>query len=429
MRLALALLGLAAATPDAASGLTLDGCRASAERDHPRVAAARAARAAAAAREAVARAGFLPALTGDATYQAARGAGGIATRGGTSAPTLVGPADFESWGVGLTARQTIWDFGRTWSAVDAAEAGAEAAAAEERAARLTLALEAEAAFRAAAAADELVAAAEETKLRAEKHLELARARAEVGLRPKYDVTRAEVERANAELALLSATNGRSLARAQLASACGLAALPAGEAIEAPPPRAEDVAAEDVVLAAVDRRPELRAAKARVSAAEEDEAAARAQFLPSLGAAGGASYRGPAPAELGPGWTATVQLTVPILSGGADLGRVREAEARLEAARADLEDARRAVELEHREALLGAREARARVEATARLEEAAEEGLALAEGRYETGLGDVLEVADAQAALASARAARVRATLDRAVSLARLERLLAQEIER
>ncbi|WP_373044891.1 TolC family protein [Vulgatibacter sp.] len=431
-----ALLAVSLApTPVVAAPFTLQECRAAAGEDHPTLAAARAEAAAAKARSAIALSPFLPQVVGDASYFASRGSIGVtAGRGGvgggspvSSTSRVFGPAEFELWGLGLTLRQQIWDFGRTLNAHQAAVAFEEAAAAEAILATELVDIGAEAAYRTAVAAGELVESFAEAERRASAHLDLARARAEVGLRPQYDVRRAEVEVANAAYALVQAENARDIARAELANACGLAALPPEAELVAPAPRGFESPSElqASLDAAVEKRPEIVAARARVEAAAQALDAAWAEWYPELAALGTLGLRGIDPGDLGPGWTATVQLTVPLITGGADLGRVRAARADLEAAQARLEAQRRSARLEGESGGLSLHQARARLEAAQRREDAAAEGLRLAEGRYETGLGDVLELADAQAELAGARADRVRSALDVSVAAAQLERLLGR----
>jgi outer membrane protein len=404
-----------------AEALTLAACRASARADHPLVAGARAQAAAAAAREALGFAGYLPTIGGEASMQLADGA-----LAGARAPGGGDPA--QTWSALLTARQTIWDFGRTPNAHAAAEAGSDAATAELRAARAVRDTEAEAAFRTAVAAAELVTAATEAAERAQAQWKRAQARVEVGQRPRFDLIRAEVEQAQAELALVGARNAQALARAQLASACGRTALPEGIELAPPPiaPAPPQGTPDALYAEAEANRPELRAIRARQKAAEAARDAARSQYWPSLGANGAWGVRGPSPSELETGWQATAQLTVPLFAGGADQARWRETEANASLAAAQAEQLARTTRLEVDAGRLGAVEAQRRLEAAQRLQSAAEEGLRLATARYETGAGDPVEMADAQATLAQARATAVRAALDLDLAAVRLARSLGRE---
>jgi len=431
---------LLVAAPALGQEWTLEECRATARNQHPETAVARSLTAAAAARRAIAYAGFLPRASAQGSFFAGRGAGGssagvigagssgqlpVGTVGGSGA--FFGPADFELWTANVSLQQTIWDFGRTLSRYRLARAEARQALARQQIVEELVDVAAEAAYRTALASDELVAAMEESRRQAQAHLALARGRAEVGLAAPYDVSRAEVEVAQAEVRVIQASNARDLAMAQLAIACGLEALPEGVRLADAPPRAipELPSLEEAIEGAMEALPEMREARAAVEAAERAYEAAVSELFPSLGVTGTASLRGREFDEMQPGWTAVVSLSVPIVNGGADLAGIRERRAQLAAARADFEQLRRALRLDLETALLAVQEASARLAAAEAMEKSASEGLTLAEGRYQTGLGSALELADAQSQLANARAERVQSALDLSISLARLERLLGR----
>ncbi len=82
-------------------------------------------------------------------------------------------------------------------------------------------------------------------------------------------------------------------------------------------------------------------------------------------------------------------------------------------------------LELEQARLGVRAARATLVASEEAAEAARERLVLAEGRYETGVGSVLELADAQVALTAALGQRVQAKFQLAAARSQLLRALGR----
>lgn len=440
-RLAVFASALVFAAPVSAEEWTLEDCRTSARNQHPEVAAARALTAAAAARRAIAFSGFLPRASAQGSYLAGRGAGasggGLIGAGVTvgqlpagavgGSGTFFGPPDFELWTASLSLQQTIWDFGRSLNRYRQAQAEARQALARQQLVEELLDVAAEAAYRTALASDELVTAMEESRRQARAHLELARGRAEVGLAAPYDLSRAEVEVAQAEVRVIQAKNARDLAMAQLAIACGLETLPEGARLAEAPPRPvpELPSLDEAVQAAMEALPEMREARAAVEAAERAYASAVSELFPSLGVTGTASLRGREFDHMQPGWTAVVSLSVPIVNGGADLATIRERRAQLAAAQAEYERLRRALRLDIETALLAVQEASARLAAAEAMERSAAEGLLLAEGRYQTGLGSALELADAQSQLATARAERVQSALDLSISLARFERLLGR----
>jgi outer membrane protein len=78
-----------------------------------------------------------------------------------------------------------------------------------------------------------------------------------------------------------------------------------------------------------------------------------------------------------------------------------------------------------QARLGVRAARATLGAATEAADAARERLVLAEGRYQTGVGSVLELADAQLALTTALGQRVQAEFQLAAARSQLLQALGR----
>ncbi|MBS1107366.1 MAG: outer membrane protein, partial [Deltaproteobacteria bacterium] len=68
-----------------------------------------------------------------------------------------------------------------------------------------------------------------------------------------------------------------------------------------------------------------------------------------------------------------------------------------------------------------------IDVSARAAEQAQENLELAQGRYEMGVGNVIELTDAQVQRASAEADRVGALYDHQIAVAALEQAIGQEL--
>ena len=82
-------------------------------------------------------------------------------------------------------------------------------------------------------------------------------------------------------------------------------------------------------------------------------------------------------------------------------------------------------MEVEQALRQVQDARARLEPVGSALLAAREALRLAEGRYEAGTGNQVELLDAQSVTANAEANQVRARLDLAMAQTRLARALGR----
>lgn len=404
-----------------AGPLTLDDALARA-RSHPRAKAAVATVEQQRHRIDVARAGYYPTMNAQLGYSRATGnytpQPGLNLRGAVVEPSNV---NFPFYSAALNVQQTVWDFGRTRSNVEAAEAGAKAAEGDVEANLADLSLSVRVAFFGALGAEALEKASKDALANHERHLAQAQGLVELGRKPPYDVARVRVDVANAKLAVMQAFNAVKSARIDLGTAIGEAL---GEASLA---GAEDdakglPATLEEALAAAAGRVELVRQDARIAAQKAQWEAARAAYWPTIGITGQVNERG---ASLPPvyNWQIGANMTVPILAGGADEARIEEQASAVEA----LERAREAIVLDLRteleKAFVAIAEAGARLEATAEVVRQAKEALRLAEGRYEAGAGTVVELADAEASISNARAQEIRARFDLNVARSRLRRAI------
>jgi outer membrane protein len=408
---------------------SLAECITLARAQHPSIGAADAQVDAGRARVYQAGSGYLPQLSG--TWSSDRRKSSFSSRtGGPSNPAAGGALeqstefDFHQGSVSLS--QTIFDFGQSFAAIRAAQARRDSLAADADTTRTDVVLNVKQSYFGLLAARRLLAVAEETVRNDQKQLDLARGRNEVGFAPRLDVTRSEVQLASAELDRVSARNGVAVAEATLANALG---------IEGPLPfDIEDVlAAPGVSLdepTALDRayanRPELRSVLAQQRAGEQDVAQHWRELMPTVRAAatyGGSGSETPLAEE----WLVGAVVNVPIFDGGLTLARVGESKANLHSLRFEEQRLRQQIALEVRRALLDVGRAADAIAVTERAAEQSRENLELAEGRYETGVGNVIELVDAQTARTSAEADHVRALYDHQTAIATLEQAIAQEL--
>ncbi|HEX2094081.1 MAG TPA: TolC family protein [Longimicrobiaceae bacterium] len=130
-------------------------------------------------------------------------------------------------------------------------------------------------------AQEQVAQAEREVGRTEEHRRLAQARFDVGAGTPLDVRRAEVQKGQAEVALVQARNTLAIATLQLGQLMGVNLQPGvrlASEFAVFQPRWE---ADALVAQATQNNPDLRAARAQAGAARTGVSAARSSYLPSL----------------------------------------------------------------------------------------------------------------------------------------------------
>ncbi|MDO8812153.1 MAG: TolC family protein [Gallionella sp.] len=170
----------------------------------------------------------------------------------------------------------------------------------------------------------------------------------------------------------------------------------------------DVAA--LIEEARQRRPDLYAAAMQVKAAEANVSAARAAGKPTISLTASTNQSSSA-GVTSHGSSAGVTLNVPIFSGFAPTYRIRAAEAQVETKNAQLERLRLQVALDVWTAYQNLTTATQSLRSTADLLNSAEQSERVALGRYKAGVGNMLDVLNAQSALASARQQRIQSTFN------------------
>jgi outer membrane protein len=120
------------------------------------------------------------------------------------------------------------------------------------------------------------------------------------------------------------------------------------------------------------------------------------------------------------------LTWPFLQGGLTRGQLHEARANLAGIDAQVDALRLQVEIDVHQAQLAVRGAKASGVAAEEAVVNAREQLRLAEGRYAGGLGNAIELSDAQVAFTNAAAQAVQARYNLAIARAQLATALGKK---
>jgi len=265
--------------------------------------------------------------------------------------------------------------------------------------------------------------AEQTVAQVQQHLDLAEGRHDVGLAPRFDVTNAQVQLATAELNQVTARNNVSLGRETLRNVLGLFGpldFDIVDSLEQPRVEVDDAEALELAYA---NRPELKSLAAQEQAEIDRIKAIQKDYLPKLTSNDNITYSGRS-YPLQENWNVGAAVNLSIFNGGLTTAQVGEAKAVLENLRATEDGTRQNVTLEVRQAQLNLRQAAESIVVADKGLQQARENVSLAEGRYKTGVGSIIELTDAQASLATAEASRVQALVSYRTALAALERSTA-----
>ncbi|RQW90075.1 MAG: TolC family protein [Geobacter sp.] len=401
---------LSAATP-----LTLNEALTTALKNHPLTVEARESLTGAKARTGQALANYFPQITIAADW----------SRGRTFLTASESVKSIEVQSDALYLKQTIYDFGRTAGAVEAARGNSAAAAESLAVTRQDLAFRVRAAYYLVLAAGKQVVTVRETVLAREEVYKQARGFYAEGIRAKVDMARAEADMHAARTLLIRAENNLEIARLELANAMGVPSLGDRLPVE---PGISAVAVPDRSLLQQDalaNRAELKRLNALKEAAAGNLKTARSGYLPILSGTASVGY---ADKDFPPGgnvWAVGLNLTVPIFSGFSTVEKEKEAVSSLRAVEARENDQKLQIVKDVESAWLGVREASARIVSTEKEESAARENRALSMGRYQEGVGNIIEVTDAQSQALAAETAHIQAFYDYHTARARLDRALGK----
>jgi outer membrane protein TolC len=155
--------------------------------------------------------------------------------------------------------------------------------------------------------------AEEAVRQFQKHLEQAKGFYEVGTKPKFDVTKAEVDLSNAKLGLIKSGSSLKIAMVTLNNAMGVPDAPEYTIEDNLSFQKYEIKFENAVETAYKNRPEMRSITAKKISAEQAVELAKKGYYPVL--SGNAAYsRLGERFPLGEGWNVGVALSFPVFSG-------------------------------------------------------------------------------------------------------------------
>ena len=360
---------------------------------------------------------LLPQLTGSGTTT--RSSQTFLPQTATATQTITVERDFnQTFSAQVAVSQVLFDFGKNFAAIDVARKNADVALEQIELQRQTITQAVKESYTTMNFNRRLIRVNEQALQRAELNLRSARGFFEVGTRPKSDVTRAEVDVANANVDLIRARNAERLARVLLNTSMGIAA-------DAPTDVIDNLAYTPITVdrvklqqEAIKQRPEYRQSKLRVDGADAFVRQRFREFFPDI--TGQAAYGG-VQTDLKESWSATLNFTWPLFDGGGRIARYREARALVDSARASLRSQALSIERDVEGQIITVVEAQERIQAAGKAVESAQENFRLAQGRFDAGVGTILELTDAQLALTQAQNTEAQALQDFQVNLARLDR--------
>jgi len=417
-----------ATDPSATQLLTLDDALLIALDNHPNLQAARERIAAQRAVVGQQMAAYYPTISLSNVYETSQTQKAVDPKPTPGSETFTSGAKFNF---------TLYNFGKREGAVQAARETLNATDYNYKTTVDSVILDVKLAYYVYLGAKAIVKVREEQVQSRDLLVRQARAFYEVGTRARIDVVRAESNLYTAQADLIATQNAVKVAWVTLKKAMGLRELPerplVEEAIMTTIPYTLDQAKEIAYAS----RPELKSFEAQRKAQDQNIATARRGHLPDLifDASYGRKHdsnevqtdpnRHLNTFPLQPAWSVTLSLNIPIFDGFRTTNKVEETLRNYYVIKAQEEQQRQQVALDVEQSYLRMVELQERIKANEAAAKAAKENLDLANGRYQVGVGSIIEVTDAQTLYTDAQTTYVRALYDYKIADAQLIRAIGK----
>ena len=334
----------------------------------------------------------------------------ITSAGGVTTISTGGSSVFDQYTGSAGLSQLVYDFGKTASTVKVQDLNTLSSRFDLRNTQDQVIFNTKQAYYNFLLAIRTRDVAKESVANFGKHLEQARGFFEVGKSPKFDVTKAEVDLGNAQLALIKAENQVRLARVNLNNAMGMP--------DAPDYTLEDILAfvkyglpfDEALQKAFTQRADLQSLTKKKDSSRESINLARKGYFPVVNASATYYYTG-TDFPLADGWNYGLNVTAPIFNGFLTKYQVEEAKANYDTASATERSLRLNIISQVQQGYVLLRQADESIATSEITVRQAKENVELALGRYQAGVGSPLDVSDALTALANAQVAYVSALTD------------------
>jgi outer membrane protein len=359
---------------------------------------------------------FYPQVTASGGYSK------ISPPSGTATSSFSNPGYYDQYSSGLGLSQLIYDFGKTLSQVKVQSLNTGSSRFDLENTRDTVVFNIRQAYYNVLQAVRNRDVARQSVQQFQEHLEQARGFYEVGTKPKFDVTKAEVDLSNARLNLIKAENQVRLSRVTLNSAMGIADAPEYTLADSLGFKRYRLAFEDALNRAYSGRSDLQSLTTRKEAARESVNLARKGYFPTVNGNAGYNYSGTG-FPLDHSWNYGISLNVPLFTGYLTKYQVAEAQEIYNTLNANEQSLRLDIHSQVEQAFLLLRQADESITTAETTVRQATENVDLATGRYNAGVGNPIEVTDALVALSNAEVAHTSALTDYKNAQAAIEKAI------
>ena len=415
--------------------LTLDQCVDIAIKNHPSVVAQDNALKASSSRIGEVSSAFWPQLNFDASYTRTKPLNQpVTTTFGT--PTPLNPTgitttqadkdkSYNLYAMSFNAQQLIFDFGKTMYQTKIAEYNRDASGANLNNTVSQIAFAVKQAYYAALQAKRNQEVIQESVDNAQKHLDQAKGFFEVGTRAKFDVTNAEVLLSNNKLQLIQAQNAYRIALVTLNNTMGMPEAPAYTIEDNLEYQKYEITFDDALKKAYGNRPDLIAVMDQEKAARKSVDVATVGYLPYLTANAQYQWQG-SDFRLPDEWSVGAAFVWPIFNGFLTQNQINESKYNLNTAKANENLIRQVVLLDVQQSFLNLSAAEEAIPAAQLVVKQAADNLDLANGRYAAGVGNPVEITDAELAYNNSKVNENQALYNYKIAQASLQKAMGEK---
>jgi TolC family type I secretion outer membrane protein len=360
------------------------------------------------------RSAYLPEIDLNASFTRTRNA----AQGGRSI-TLS-----NAFGPSLTLSYLLFDFGGRAAQVEEARQTLIATGFAQNQTIQNVVLRVEQAYYAYLGAKSLLASQDATVRERQASLDSANARHDAGVATIADVLQARTALSQAQLNRETIEGNLHTFEGSLSTAMGLSPttrFTVGELASDVPLDAISGAVDELIARAEQSRPDLAAARAAAERSRVRIREVRSQGLPAFNVTSSiasTTFRGAANVTTQP-YSAAITMRFPLFTGFRNTYDVREAEAQAQAAMEEARGLSQQIDLQVWTSYYALQTAAHRVKTSHDLLNDAQQSADVARGRYRSGVGGILDVLTAEAALETARAQEVQARADWFLAMAQL----------
>ncbi len=323
----------------------------------------------------------------------------------------------------INAKQLIYDFGKTGLSSDIQENSYYSAVADTRNLIINTIYELKKAYYDTLLARESKHVYEQSVEQYQEQLKRAQAYYQVGTRPKIDVTTAQVNLNNAKLNLIQAENSLKKSYHVLLNVMGIYDPSPEFSLQMNNTLPEFSLTEEQALdTAMKNRQDLLGYKLKLESARQNVKLSRTGYAPSINATGSYGWSG-GDFPLYDRWSVGAGVSIPIFSGLSTYNSVKEAQNNMLSAYYNLTSAEQDILLEIKEAYLNVQDSKSKIPVAEITRTQAQENYELAVGRYKVGVGNYIEVKDAETTLSDAKLAYIQAVFDYTLSIAALNKAM------